>query len=367
MRGARRLRPRPALRRRADRDAPERRSATSRSGRTSSPSRPGVEDPAPIIEAIRGYVATDYDYPSNIQAVRDDLEAAKREVMEGVEGDGARRSSQEALDLSLGMNPLTPDHHFYIDQGTNARLRDRADRDRRKLAEAGVLDDAEDVDLPALQRAAPADRRPVGVRRRTTLVSDRRDDREDAAERRPPSWVGTATQSALDFPYDGALGLPREVLRRRAVDDRRDQGPGRVARRGRGPGALRRPRSDEFDQVAGGRDPRVPDDQPGLGRAVHEDRRAWSPRPAARRRTRRSWRASSGSRPSSAPTNAGERIKTGDRVRVNGTTGVVEILGRDPGAGLAWRPASLEEALALEAEHGDERDGARRAGRSWAS
>ena len=21
------------------------------------------------------------------------------------------------------MNPLTPDHHFYIDQGTNARLR----------------------------------------------------------------------------------------------------------------------------------------------------------------------------------------------------------------------------------------------------
>ena len=26
------------------------------------------------------------------------------------------------------------------------------------------------------------------------LVSDRRDDREDAAERRPPSWVGTATR-----------------------------------------------------------------------------------------------------------------------------------------------------------------------------
>src|ERR687887_799984 len=45
------------------------------------------EDPAPIIEAIRGYIATDYDYPSNIQAVRDDLEAAKREVMEGVDGE----------------------------------------------------------------------------------------------------------------------------------------------------------------------------------------------------------------------------------------------------------------------------------------
>ena len=42
--------------------------------------------------------------------------------MEGVDGDG-RAKLQEALDLSLGMNPLTPDHHFYIDQGTNARLR----------------------------------------------------------------------------------------------------------------------------------------------------------------------------------------------------------------------------------------------------
>ena len=48
------------------------------------------EDPAPIVEAIRGYLATDYDYPSNIQSVRDDLEAAKVEVMEGVDGDGAR-------------------------------------------------------------------------------------------------------------------------------------------------------------------------------------------------------------------------------------------------------------------------------------
>ena len=44
------------------------------------------------------------------------------------------------------------------------------------------------------------------------------------------------------------------------------------------------------------------------------------------RRTRPSSRASSGSRPSSAPPTPGERIKTGDRIRVNGTTGVVEIL-----------------------------------------
>ena len=35
------------------------------------------ENPAPIIETIRAYLATDYDYPSTLAAVADDLEAAK--------------------------------------------------------------------------------------------------------------------------------------------------------------------------------------------------------------------------------------------------------------------------------------------------
>src|SRR5918999_6507422 len=99
------------------------------------------EDPAPIIGAITGYLHSDYDYASNIASVRDDLEAAKREVMEGVEGDGRERL-QQALDLSLNMNPLTPDHHFYVDQGTNARLRLVLIADGRKLAAAGGLQDA---------------------------------------------------------------------------------------------------------------------------------------------------------------------------------------------------------------------------------
>src|SRR4051812_12285136 len=95
-----------------------------------------VEDPAPIVEAVRGYVATDYDYPANLQAVRDDLEGAKRDVRQGVEGE-SRTKLEQALELSLGMNPLTPDHHFYVDQGTNARLRVAAIAIGRRLVEAG--------------------------------------------------------------------------------------------------------------------------------------------------------------------------------------------------------------------------------------
>src|SRR5947209_11132580 len=159
------------------------------------------ESPAPIIEAIRGYLETDYDYGKTIQAVREDLEAAIHELMDDVpEGEG-RDTLQSALDLSLRMNPLTPDHHFYIDQGTNARLRLVLMAIGRKLVEAGELDDPEDVMYLRYNelRVFIADPSALDAR---TLVSDRRDDREAAFAVRPPEWVGTATKTALDFPYN---------------------------------------------------------------------------------------------------------------------------------------------------------------------
>src|SRR5207249_9821000 len=56
-----------------------------------------------------------------------------------------REKLQTALDLSLRMNPLTPDHHFSIDQGTNAWLRILLVAIGKKLVQAGLLDDPEDV------------------------------------------------------------------------------------------------------------------------------------------------------------------------------------------------------------------------------
>ena len=151
------------------------------------------ENPAPILEAVRGYLATDYDYPKAIQAVRDDLEAAKRELMDDVpEGEGKDRL-RGALDLSLRMNPLTPDHHFYIDQGTNARVRLVLIAIGKKLVEAGVLDDPEDVMFLRYNELRVLMFNPDEIDARE-IVSDRRDEQEDAYEVRPPEWIGTATQ-----------------------------------------------------------------------------------------------------------------------------------------------------------------------------
>ena len=170
-----------------------------------------IENPGPAIEAVRGYVVSDYDYPSTIKGVKDDLKAAIAECMDGVEGDD-RKKLQSVLDQSLKMNPLTPDHHFYIDQGTNARLRTVLIAIGKKMVALDMLDDPEDINFLRYNelRALVGDKNAYDARE---IVSDRRDEDEDATEIRPPDWLGTATQEALDFPYAGLWGFPERFYR----------------------------------------------------------------------------------------------------------------------------------------------------------
>jgi phosphohistidine swiveling domain-containing protein len=280
------------------------------------------EDPAPILEAVRGYLATDYDYPSNIASVRDDLEAAKREVMEGVEGDAAGRL-RTALDLSLGMNSLTPDHHFYVDQGTNARLRVVLIAIGDKLVDEGVLADREDAMYLRYNelRLLMADQSAFDAKE---LVSDRRDAREAAAERRPPSWVGTATKTALEFPYNALWGFPDKFYAGEP------ETTGEVRGLAASPGVVEGPARfvaslDEFDQVRDGEILVCRMTNPAwvvlftkiTGLVTEAGGAVSHPAVVARE---------FGIPAVVGTTNAGERIKTGDRIRVNGTTGVVEVL-----------------------------------------
>src|SRR6266705_3898266 len=137
------------------------------------------ENPAPVIEVVRGYVETDYDYPRTINAVREDLNKAISELMDDVPPGEGRDKLQTALDLSLRMNPLTPDHHFYIDQGTNARLRIVLNAIGKKFVESGVLHDPEDVMFLRYNELRVLMANPGAFDART-LVSERRDEHEEA-------------------------------------------------------------------------------------------------------------------------------------------------------------------------------------------
>ncbi len=66
------------------------------------------------------------------------------EILEGLEGE-ALEEMRAANEINLKMAPLTPDHHFYIDQGANAHVRLVLIAIGEKLVEAGALDKADDV------------------------------------------------------------------------------------------------------------------------------------------------------------------------------------------------------------------------------
>jgi phosphohistidine swiveling domain-containing protein len=282
-----------------------------------------MESPAPIVEAVRGYLETDYDYPAAIQAVRDDLAAAQEELFDGVpDGEGKDRL-REALELSLRMNPLTPDHHFFIDQGTNARVRLAAIAIGRKLVEAGALDDPEDVVYLRYNELRLLAASPEAFDART-IVSDRRDEREQQALVRPPQWIGTATEEALAFPYWSLWGFPEKF--HRAPPEKVDEVHGLGASPGVVEGVARSVASlDEFDQVQEGEILVCQMTNPAwvvlftkiAGLVTDAGGVAAHPAVVAREF----------GIPAVVGTSvATERIKSGDRVRVNGTSGVVEVL-----------------------------------------
>jgi pyruvate,water dikinase len=282
------------------------------------------EDPAPIIEAIRGYLESDYDYPAELQAVADDLEKAKAEVFEGVEPGQARDDLERALELSLRMNPLTPDHHFYIDQGTNARVRLVLIAIGRALVAEDRLDDPEDVMYLRYNelRRLMAGSNSFDAKE---LVGDRRDAREDAYEVRPRDWIGTATEESVGFPYWSLWAFPEKL--NRPAPSHEGEIPGLPASAGVVEGTARIVLSaEQFGEVE--RDEIVVCRMTSPSWVVLftkisglvTDAGGMASHPAVVSRE-------FGIPAVVGTSDATRRIKTGDRVRVNGSTGRVEILG----------------------------------------
>ena len=278
----------------------------------------------PVIELVRGYIETDYDYPSTMGALRDDIAAASLEILDGLDGD-ANEEMRAANEVNLRMAPLTPDHHFYIDQGANAHVRLVLVAIGRKLAAAGTVDDAEDVLFLRYNelRALIGDAQAFAAR---SLVAQRKQERERAYEFRPPAWIGSATESQLAFPYLVNWGFPEKFYRKEGA--LADQFKGIGGSPGMVEGIARVVlREDQFDDVRAG-DILV----------CHMTNPAWvvlftkiaglvtnagglTAHPAVLSREF--------GIPAVVGTQDGtQRISNGDRVRVDGTTGTVDILER---------------------------------------
>jgi len=207
------------------------------------------EQMAPVMELVRGYLETDYDYPSAMEAMRRDIEAASAEILEGLSGE-ALEEMRAANAVNLRMAPLTPDHHFYIDQGANAHLRLVLIAVGAKLVDEGHLDQPDDVMFLRYKqlRTLIGDAAALDAR---GIVAEERAKRAASEKLQPRDWVGTATKSQLAFPYLVNWGYPERFYQQQSEDTTRVTGiaasPGVVEGIARVVSTV-----DEFDQVRDG-------------------------------------------------------------------------------------------------------------------
>ena len=280
------------------------------------------EQVEPVIELVRGYVETDYDYPKTIAAVRADIDSASKELLEGLKGEAlAEISALNAINLKMA--PLTPDHHFYIDQGANAHLRMVLIAIGSKLVEMGVLDQPDDVMFLRYNelRVFMADPAAIDAR---GLVARRGEERAVAYRLRPPDWIGTCTPTQLAVPYLANWGFPEKFYRKPSTV------AGQIVGLGGSPGVIEGLARvvltvDQFDQVRKGDIVVCQMTNPAW--VALFTKIAGLVTDAGGLTSHAAVLAREFAIPAVIGTSSATRtIKNGDRIRVNGTTGVVDIL-----------------------------------------
>ena len=279
----------------------------------------------PVLEVVKGYLESDYDYPARVAELAEDIEDASKELLEGLEGEDLEKM-RVANEINLKMAPLTPDHHFYIDQGTNAHVRLVLVSIGKKLVEMGVLDDPDDVVYLRYNELRVFMADPEGFDAQS-IISQRKDEREEAYTVRPRDWIGTATESQLEFPYLGLWGFPDRLYIEQPEAE--DQITGLAASPGVITGTARVVLSvDEFDAVGKGDILVCQMTNPAWVvlftkiSGLVTDAGGTVSHPAVLARE-------FGIPAVIGSSVATTKIKSGDRLRVNGATGVVEILAED--------------------------------------
>lgn len=181
------------------------------------------EDPTPVLVTIKGYVENDYSYPEDVKRLRESRAKAIEEMWSlfpKTASAADRKQLEDSLELALKMTPLTPDHHFYMDQGTYARMRLVVMAIGRKLAKAGVIDDPEDIMFLVYDevRKLSANFKLFDAK---ALVKERRAKREKAFEHPARLWVGTIDHWGLyEEPYkQGLWGWPDVYLKTKERDN----------------------------------------------------------------------------------------------------------------------------------------------------
>lgn len=295
-----------------------------------------VESINPIIESIKGYLASDYNLPAVYKKCIDDQDAAIRELKKLVPDSATpeqRKKLEEKLNLAVKMMSLTPDHHFYIDQGTFGRLRLVILAVGRHLNRIKLLDDPEDIFYLEYEQLRHYVANPKTEDNKEgldgkALVKQARRVWEQAWKIRTRPWVGTVTHwNMYEEPYHTLWGYPERFEREQSGEaEAKDTITGLPASSGVVEGtAIIVNGPEEFDKVKQGEIVFCITTNPAWVvvfskiAAVVTDTGGVLAHPAVVARE-------FGIPGVVGTGNGTQRVHTGDKVRVNGNTGVVEIL-----------------------------------------
>ena len=232
---------------------------------------------------------------------------------------------ERALDLNLRMMPLTPDHHFYFDQATFARMRLVLLKVARKMVKDGLLGDPEDImylEYEQLRRYVASPKTYDG----RGIIAKAKGDLEKANSVRPRPWVGTVTQwSMYSEPYHTLWGYP-DRFERGSGEGIKGEIKGVAASVGIVEGIAHVVHSPEqFDSVEEGEIMVCTMTNPAW--VVVFSRIAGIVTDTGGTLSHSAITAREFMIPGVVGTsNATKEIKTGNKIRVNGNTGVVEIL-----------------------------------------
>lgn len=167
-----------------------------------------VEDPTPIYAALKTYINSDYDFFVSLNKCKDEQKKAIEELKAKVSDPAKWEELKKYMDLAIKMAPLTPDHHFYIDQGTHARYRLVFKEIGKRFVDLGIINNDEDIFMFKYEEIRALAGNPKAIDAKP-IAAQIRKEMEDAKKIRPKDWYGTITEWSLhEEGYIGLWGWP---------------------------------------------------------------------------------------------------------------------------------------------------------------
>jgi pyruvate,water dikinase len=155
------------------------------------------EDPTQVIELIKSYLEIDYNYPMEVRKITQERETAEKEALSKIKSVEEKKKFTNALKTAHALAPITPNHHFYIDQWTPVAMRRVFLKIGEKLSENNVLDKAEDVFFLTLDQVKEIMSNLKAFNAKE-VVEEAKKTWEEQSKLSPPPNLGTITEASAN-------------------------------------------------------------------------------------------------------------------------------------------------------------------------